>query len=161
MMQWTQSSRLVMMIAAIGFGFSPIALSAKPMLNPCVPSTRMMIGQTIQIDRSLELSGIDPQAAKEFVAKLRSAAIKSDRKALVALVRFPFTTYANGHPKLTYRRAQDLLHDFHRVFTPKVLRAMRQAEYARLFVNAQGAMIGNGEVWFDQRQDGIKIRAIN
>jgi hypothetical protein len=151
--------QLLILVSVMGLGFTPIAGSTEIALPAAAMS--LQVAQTIPIDARLEQNGIAPQAAKDFVAKMRSAANKTDRSALVALVRFPFTTYDNGRPKVTYHRPQELLRDFNWVFTAKVLKAMRQAEYSRLFVNAQGAMIGNGEVWFDQRPDGVKIKAIN
>ena len=151
--------QLFLLFSVMGLGFAPITGMTEIALSST--ATSLQVAQNSSIDARLEQNGIVPRSAKDFVAKMRSAAHKNDRSALVALVRFPFTTYDNGRPKVTYHRPQELLRDFNWVFTAKVLKAMRQAEYSRLFVNAQGAMIGNGEVWFDQQQDGVKIKAIN
>lgn len=124
-----------------------------------------------EVDRRLFLAGMeDPQEVRTFLSNLRQSAVirgsrqarLGQRQALVAMVRYPFTIYDEpGVPGVTYHRSEALLRDFDRVFTPPVLDAMRHAQYEELFINAQGAMISDGRVWFDQREDGIKIKAIN
>ena len=47
------------------------------------------------------------------------------------------------------------------MFTPAVLAAIGKADYGSLFIRDQGAMIGDGEVWFTGGAGGIKISAIN
>lgn len=112
----------------------------------------------------LYVAGIDsPDDVRQFLARLQAAATapRSRRVALVEFVRFPFSTYSNGKVRHTYSGPADLLDDVEHVFTPGVLRAIGDARYETMFVNYQGVMIGNGEVWFDRREDGIKIKAIN
>ena len=59
--------------------------------------------------------------------------------------------------------------DFDRIFTPRVRRAILAQKAGELFVRDQGAMIGDGEVWFDQTcadsscssLGPVRIKAIN
>jgi hypothetical protein len=55
----------------------------------------------------------------------------------------------DGRPHF-YRDGASLEQDFERVFTPKVRRAILAQRVDRLFVRDLGAMIGDGEIWFDQ-----------
>jgi hypothetical protein len=114
------------------------------------------------IAQRLAIAGIkNPQAAKAFIAQMNTAATNDDRQAIAELLHYPFTTYEAGNPIKTYRAPAELLADFEQVVTPTVLTAMAQATYDDLFANYKGAMIGNGEVWFGQFDEGIKILAIN
>ena len=54
------------------------------------------------------------------------------------------------------------------LFTPAVVAAVEQQTYATLFANAEGVMIGNGEVWFSGicadatcSDASVKIIAVN
>jgi hypothetical protein len=114
------------------------------------------------IAQRLAIAGInDPQAVKDFVAEMNSAAAAADPQAIAALVHYPFAIYDNGNIVKTYETSADLLADFDQVVTPSVITAMSQATYEDLFINYQGAMISNGAVWFGQFDEGLKILAIN
>lgn len=118
--------------------------------------------EELAVTKQLGIAGVeDAQAVKDFLAELRDAAIANDREAIVSLVQYPFTTYDTGTPLKTYEFPVDLLADFEQVVTQPVLDAMSQAQYASLFPNDEGVMIGNGEVWFGQFDEGLKIQAIN
>jgi hypothetical protein len=136
-------------------GLEPIAVNAEQEVqSPRYPGEP-------PIAERLQNNGMNPEATKKFVQKMRSAAQINDRKALVSMIRYPFTTYDVGKPVMTYHRQQEVLRDFNLLFTPRVMKTMREANYETLFVRDQGAMIGSGEAWFNQRKDGIKFSAIN
>lgn len=114
------------------------------------------------VTERIETAGItDAQATKDFIARMREAAIAGDHETIASLVNYPFVTYDAGEPTNTYETASDLLADYEQVVTPSVIEAMAEAQYADLFVNYQGAMIGDGAVWFSQFGDEIEITAIN
>lgn len=119
-------------------------------LSPCHADTR------------LPMAGIeDTQDARDFLARLKSAASSGDRQNLAAMIRYPLTIYADGQEGATYRDAAELLEDFAIVFTPAVMSAIEGAEYQALFVNDQGAMIGDGEIWFDGWDGRVLIKSVN
>lgn len=99
--------------------------------------------------------------ALDFLAQLKSAAALGDRQGLAAMVRYPFTIYSQGQEVTTYADAEALLDDFAAVFTQEVMKAIENAKYDTLFVNYLGAMIGDGEIWFDGWHGPIEIVAIN
>jgi hypothetical protein len=149
------SAIVILSIATLGLGVNPIVVNAEQDVQiPRYPDER-------PIAERLQSNGMDPEATKKFVQNMRSAAQINDRKALVGMIRYPFTTYDVGKPVITYHRQTEVLRDFNLIFTPKVLKTMREAQYENLFVRDQGAMIGSGEAWFNQRKDGIKFSAIN
>ncbi|MBZ8134192.1 hypothetical protein [Afifella sp. IM 167] len=114
-----------------------------------------------EVDSRLDMAGIDkPEEARAFLARLKQAAAADDREALAGMVRYPLNVYGPGKPK-TYGNAKALLADFDKVFTPGVKTAISEATYGSLFIRDQGAMIGNGEVWFDGADGKILIKTIN
>lgn len=114
------------------------------------------------VDTRLHMAGIeDNQDARDFLAHLKAAARDDDRQSLAAMIRYPLTIYADGQEVATYLGAEALLADFDAVFTPPVMGAIEAAEYETLFVNDQGAMIGDGELWFDGWDGQIAVKAIN
>jgi len=108
------------------------------------------------------MAGIDSMADLEaFIGRLRAAAGSDDHAALAATVRYPLTIYENGTAVRTYADSAALLADFGAVFTPGVTRAIIASDADTLFVNDEGAMMGNGEVWIDGWSGTIGIKAIN
>ena len=114
------------------------------------------------IAERLKIAGIDsPQAAKDFLDSMQTAAAKEDKAAIANLVRYPFTTYKAGEVQREYSDPSELIADFDNVVTAGVLAEIQNASYEDIFVNYQGAMIGNGAVWFMNYDEGIRIKAIN
>ena len=103
----------------------------------------------------------DPATVAVVLAELKMAAASGDRDALVRQVDYPLTLYTEGEPQATYADSQALLNDFEAVFTPMVLSAIAATNYDELFVNADGAMLGDGEIWLAPTAAGAKIYAVN
>ena len=69
----------------------------------------------------------------------------------------------------TYNDRRSVERDFDLIFTPHVRQAILDQRANQLFTNYQGAMIGAGEVWFDEscansscsRRGPVRIRAVN
>ena len=125
-------------------------------------------------DTGRSLSGANTTNAKAketgypaFLARLQAAVRADDRGAILALINYPLRV--NGSHTRTYRDAAAVSRDFDRIFTAKVRRAILAQKAGELFVRDQGAMIGDGEVWFDQTcADSscsslrpVRIKAIN
>jgi hypothetical protein len=84
-----------------------------------------------------------------FLSRLQAAVRADDRRAIIALIDFPLRVNEAKGPRL-YRDARSVEGNFERIFTPKVKRAILRQRADRLFVRDQGAMIGDGELWFDR-----------
>jgi len=65
----------------------------------------------------------------------------------------------------THRRVQSssqFLVDYDRLFTSSIRNAIEKQRPGCLFANWQGVMIGDGEVWFEERSNGnMKIKTLN
>ena len=118
--------------------------------------------RTVQsdLDSRLELAGLEsPEEVRLFLASLKQHLERDDRAALVSMIRLPLKIYS-GSGK-TYTDSKSLISDFDQVFTAKVRAAISTARYEDVFVNYQGAMLGDGEIWFDKRDGKVQIKAIN
>jgi len=87
------------------------------------------------------------QANARFLAKLQSAVRSNNRGAIVGFVGLPLRVNFAGGARV-YRDRKWIERDFDQIFTAKVRSAILAQRADRLFVRDQGAMIGDGEVWF-------------
>ena len=113
-------------------------------------------------------ASLKQQSYEAFLSRLQTAVRANDRRAIIALIAFPLRVNVTGQSKM-YRDAASVERDFDRIFTPQVTRAILNQKTGQLFVRDQGAMIGDGEVWFDHTCSNatcspagpIRIKAVN
>jgi hypothetical protein len=152
-----------LLLVSIFVGCNPISVppsssQIRKLTHEVLPATHSDVALT----ERLRAAGFDDlNAVQSFLDNLKGVVHGQDRRTLLGMIRFPFTRYNNGIPSRRYDSAAELSHDFDRIFTSQVSVAIKTASLKALFVNYQGAMLGNGEIWFDCREDGIKIKAIN
>ena len=107
-------------------------------------------------------------AYRAFLSHLQTAVRGNDRRAILKLIAFPLRVNAGGASRL-YRSRQEVERDFDSIFTPKVRQAILEQRADRLFIRDLGAMIGDGELWFDQTcvdaecwsPGPVRIKAVN
>ncbi len=111
-----------------------------------------------------ETAGIqDPQAMLDTFAAVKTA-VASDNKAEVAShILYPLRVNgASGHQLIQTRG--DFVDQYDAIMTKQVKAAIAGQTADHLFVNYQGVMVGNGELWFGASADSpqvIGIIAIN
>ncbi|MBX9704884.1 MAG: hypothetical protein K5Q00_01405 [Gammaproteobacteria bacterium] len=105
------------------------------------------------------------QRAVDFFNALKQAVQKGDKQALSGMVAYPLRV--NG-TKLNINSPSDFITNYSQIFTPNVTKAIIDQDPYTLFANDQGAMIGNGQVWFTLVIDGeedtegtVYITAVN
>ena len=104
----------------------------------------------------------------KFLPRLQSAIRSDNRRAVTAMIQFPLRVNTSAGPR-TYRDRKSVEDDFDRIFTPRVRKAILDQRADQLFVRDQGAMVGDGEVWFDQtcrnsdcsQLGPVRIKAVN
>lgn len=110
----------------------------------------------------------DDQSYEAFLSRLQGAVRTDDRRAIIELISFPLrVNFSSGSRQ--YRDARSVERDFDRIFTPKVKRAVLAQSPRQLFSRDIGAMVGDGELWFDHRcltaacssSDAVQIIAVN
>ena len=112
------------------------------------------------LEESLLREGFDnSEDVQSFIASMQTNLKNDDRIALVKMIRLPLKLYSG--PKKTYTDENAVIRDFDKIFSSTVLSAIENARYQDLFVNSQGAMLGDGAIWFDKRDGKIQIKAIN
>lgn len=117
---------------------------------------------TADIDAALDSVFGAHAPYRQFFETLQKAVAADDRPAVARLVDYPFQARIGGKA-VKVRDAAHFVADYDRIVTPKVKRAIADQTYATLFVNWQGVMIGDGEVWFSGVGSNpvVKITAIN
>jgi hypothetical protein len=99
--------------------------------------------------------------AKAFLGKLQEAVKQNDAKQFAALVAYPVRVIDGTH-RLKVATAAELIQKYPALMTPKLKQAILNQSATCLFGNDQGAMIGDGQVWFDEQPGGaVKIITIN
>jgi len=82
------------------------------------------------------------QYEKVFNA-FKTAVVGGDRAAVVEEVRFPLNIA--GGKKIA--GPGEFQRNYEKIITPAVVKAMSEQEFGKVFVNQQGVMIGDGQVW--------------
>jgi hypothetical protein len=88
------------------------------------------------------LLGDAAQYEKVFNA-FKTAVVGGDRAAVVEEVRFPLNI-ADGK-KIT--GPGEFQRNYEKIITPAVVKAVSEQDFGKVFVNQQGVMIGDGQVW--------------
>ncbi len=118
------------------------------------------------LDKSIDLSVGDHVKVHELLTQLQAAVAKHNAAAVAALVHYPIKVNPGNKP-FTVKNEKAFIKDYDRIITQDIQAAIFKQKYENLFVNSQGAMIGDGEVWITGfcrdktcKQSDIKIGTI-
>lgn len=98
------------------------------------------------VDQQIEALLGDAPDYKELFYAFKVALEEGKSDIVVSLVNYPITVTIDGE-EATYSSEQELLDNYDSVFTEAIVEAVSNQDYGDLFVNSEGVMIGNGEVW--------------
>ena len=95
---------------------------------------------------------------------LQRAVAAHDAAAVAALVRFPIEVNP-GRAPVTIASPGQFIAQYDRIVTPAIAAVVAQQSWDALFVNAQGVMLGDGEVWLagecaDAACTAMRVRVI-
>lgn len=90
------------------------------------------------------LLGDAAQYEKVFNA-FKTAVVGGDRAAVVEEVHFPLNI--SGGKKIT--GPGEFQRNYEKIITPAVVKAVSEQDFGKVFVNQQGVMIGDGQVWLN------------
>ncbi len=110
-----------------------------------------------QTDQTID-NVLGDHAVYQAAFEALQAGVKAkDAASVAALVRYPISISIGGKTKVI-ANAKDFVANYDAIFTPAIAAAVTNQRYADLFVNAQGIMFGNGEVWINGicKDDGCK-----
>jgi hypothetical protein len=118
------------------------------------------------LDKSIDLSVGDHVKVQQLLTTLQQAVAKHDTAAVAALVHYPIKVNPGKKP-FTIKNEKAFVKDYDGIITQDIAAAIFKQKYENLFVNSQGAMIGDGEVWITGfcrdkscKQSDIKIGTI-
>lgn len=122
---------------------TPAAPATEPAATaPAVPATQAPADDArARIDSVL---GDAAQYEKVFNA-FKTAVVGGDRAAVVEEVHFPLNI-ADGK-KIT--GPGEFQRNYEKIITPAVVKAVSEQDFGKVFVNQQGVMVGNGQVWLN------------
>ena len=117
-------------------------------------------------DKSIDLSVGDHTKVHQILTDLQQAVAKHNPAAVAELIHYPIKVNPGKKP-FTIKNEKEFIKDYDRIITHDIEDAILKQKYETLFVNSQGAMIGDGEVWITGfcrdkscRQSEIKIGTI-
>jgi hypothetical protein len=140
----------------------------QPTLTAAQTSTNTQTGAATltALDKSIDLSVGDHVKVQQLLTQLQQAVAKHNAPAVAALVHYPIKVNPGKHP-FTIKNEKAFVKDYDRIITHDIQDAIFKQKYENLFVNSQGAMIGDGEVWITGfcrdkscKQSDIKIGTI-
>jgi len=111
---------------------------------------------------TVDLQGADvARKSRAFLAELQTAVKNGDRDKIASMISYPLLVIHGSRKARITSQAQFLSH-YDTIFDAHVRQTIAQQSARCLFGNYQGAMIGNGEVWFSEQQNGsMKIITVN
>lgn len=123
-----------------------LALLAAALIGATLLPATASHADEASVDQQIEALLGDSQDYKELFYAFKVALEEGKSDIVVSLVNYPLTVTIDGDAA-TYASEQDLLDAYDSVFTEAIIEAVSNQEYGDLFVNSEGVMIGNGEVW--------------
>ena len=119
------------------------------------------------VDEACKGSTVDTQgpktatAARAFLAELQAAIKANDKHKIAGMVSFPMN-FVTGGKRTRIRDKQTFLARYDTIFTEHVRTTILEQSSHCLFGNANGEMVGHGELWFTELGDGsVKIITVN
>jgi hypothetical protein len=120
-----------------------LILLASMLLTPTLGSAQT--GPT-DLDKSIDLSVGNHVKVQTLLTDLQRSVSQHNAAAVAALVHYPIKVNPGKHP-ITIKNPKEFIKDYDRIITPDIADAIYKQKYDALFVNSQGVMIGDGEVW--------------
>jgi hypothetical protein len=124
-----------------------LVLIAGAFLQPTLTAAQTnTAASTTALDKSIDLSVGDHNKVHQLLTQLQAAVAKHDAPAVAALVHYPIKVNTGKKP-FVVKNEKGFIKDYDRIITQDIQDAIFRQKYENLFVNSQGAMIGDGEVW--------------
>ena len=131
-----------------------------------LPADALAQTPAVDLDKSIDLSVGSHVKVQQLLFNLQQAVAKHNPAAVAALVHYPIKVNPGKKP-FTVKNEKAFIKDYDGIITHDIQDAILKQKYESLFVNSQGAMIGDGEVWITGfcrdktcKQSDIKIGTI-
>ncbi|ATF95485.1 Uncharacterised protein [Cedecea neteri] len=87
------------------------------------------------------------QEYHNFLDNLQTQLISENKVEVAKLISYPIKVNIDGK-KIKIKTPQQLIKLYGSIFTPALVKVVNTQQYKDLLINAQGVMIGNGQIWF-------------
>jgi hypothetical protein len=94
----------------------------------------------------------DPAGFKRFVARFKGWVKEDNVDSIVAYIDFPLKKY---------KTAAVFKEKYGEIFDDSLKAVVTRQRLDRIFRNADGAMIGDGQVWFGSTEKGYRVIGVN
>ncbi|MBW8322451.1 MAG: hypothetical protein K0M49_00960 [Arenimonas sp.] len=101
-----------------------------------------------EVDQQIDNLLGDPAIFKTTITDLQERVANEDSIAFSAFVDYPITVTINGKRR-TIRSAEEFEPLYHDIVTPEIADVIVSQDYGSLFVNGDGIMFGDGQVWMN------------
>jgi hypothetical protein len=98
------------------------------------------------LDKSIDLSVGNHVKVQTLLTDLQRSVSQHNAAAVAALVHYPIKVNPGKRP-ITIKNPKEFIKNYDRIITADIAAAIYKQKYDALFVNSQGVMIGDGEVW--------------
>lgn len=146
---------------------SPAVFCAPSSASTGLPpiSSSLESNKTKETDERIDVLYGHHDAYHRFLKELQQYVSDKNQEKISELVAYPIKVKIKSVNK-TIRDKKEFIENYEKILTPKILKVISDQKYENLFVNYEGIMIGNGEIWFSgvcKNTDckEIKITAIN
>jgi hypothetical protein len=143
-----------------------LILIAGAFLSPALHAAQTTPTTPSALDKSIDLSVGDHVKVHTILTQLQQSVASHNASAVATLVHYPIKVNPGKKP-FTVKNEKAFIKDYDRIITHDIQDAILKQKYENLFVNSQGAMIGDGEVWITGfcrdktcKQSDIKIGTI-
>jgi hypothetical protein len=123
-----------------------VLIAATLSQSPAIAAQTGTSGALTALDKSIDLSVGDHVKVHQLLTQLQAAVAKHDAAAVASLVHYPIKVNPGKKP-FVVKNEKAFIKDYDRIITHDIQDAIFKQKYENLFVNSQGAMIGDGEVW--------------
>ena len=90
-----------------------------------------------------------PDTYRQAFDAIQQAVAEGDAPAFADWVSYPIEVVADGEPMVIGDAAQFADH-YEGIVTPEIAQAVADQTFNELFVNSEGAMFGDGQVWMSE-----------
>jgi hypothetical protein len=98
------------------------------------------------LNKSIDMLLGDHVKVQHLLADLQQSVANHNAAGVAALVHYPIKVNPGKRPFLV-KSPKAFVADYDRIITLDISEAILKQKYDALFVNSQGAMLGEGEVW--------------
>jgi hypothetical protein len=123
--------------------FGSLVLLAASLFAPLSGHTQTA---SAELDKSIDQTVGDHVKVHQLLTDLQRSVADHSASGVAALVHYPIKVNPGKRP-FTVKDQKSFVKDYDRIITPNISDAILKQKYDTLFVNSQGAMIGDGEVW--------------